>query len=187
MNESVNEAEHPPHHHVCSVAVISECVVWLCPLSIYLSVSDVYWFLLVFEYENSLPVTLGLIFFSGKYGLLHIFKQRVEVGLINVSSPAALCPLKRSSEGRGDEERERGEKERERERGEKRREENSRAMSSEFWEKSGNLVSLFRQISCVVDVKRVTVSTTFQALWSWKGQPAPACSEKQILLVDAER
>lgn len=68
-----------------------------------------------------MPVTLGLIFFSGKYGLLHIFKQRVEVGLINVSSPAALCPLKRSSEGRGMK-RERGEKERERERGEKRRE-----------------------------------------------------------------
>ena len=81
----------------------------------------------MFEYENSLPVTLGLIFFSSKYGLLHIFKQRVEVGLINVSSPAAFCPLKRSSEGRGMKRdrgggREREGKKRERGRGERREE-----------------------------------------------------------------
>ena len=36
MNERVNEAEHPALH-VCSVAVISEGIVWLCPLFTYQS------------------------------------------------------------------------------------------------------------------------------------------------------
>lgn len=48
MNERVNEAEHPALH-ICSVAVISECIVWLCPLSVYLLESDFYSFLLAFE------------------------------------------------------------------------------------------------------------------------------------------
>lgn len=59
---------------------------------------------------------------------------------------------------------------------------NSKAMSSEFWEKSDNLVALFKQIAWVVHVKRGNVSPTSQALRSCKGQAAPVLSEKQILL-----
>lgn len=37
------------------------------------------------------------------------------------------------------------------------------------------------------NVKSGNVSTTFQALWSWKGQAAPVCNEKQILLIHTEK
>lgn len=36
MNGQVNEAEHPALH-ICAVAVISECIAWLCPLFTYQS------------------------------------------------------------------------------------------------------------------------------------------------------
>lgn len=43
MNERVNEAEHPALH-ICSVAVISECIVSLCPLFTYQSQTFIHFY-----------------------------------------------------------------------------------------------------------------------------------------------
>ena len=43
MNERVNKAEHPALH-ICSVAVISECIVSLCPLFTYQSQTFIHFY-----------------------------------------------------------------------------------------------------------------------------------------------
>lgn len=100
---------------------------------------------------NSFPFTFGLIIPSSLW-LTPYFIKRVEAGLINVSSPA-----EKKREGR----------------------ENSEARSSEFWEKSDNLVTLFKLIYGLFMWEETKMLITFQALWSWKvNQPLNVMKNK---------